>query len=142
MGSRKTRAELKAENRMLRQHYLGDSITKVLVALIRYGAFAFISWQLAKMVIALAGHHTEADIQIGATLNVGLIDRIPMYVVSLALFLALVAVIYAKRQAKLRRQIIERFHPYQEAAEKQIDPKRSSSRLTKTGDTRPEDKHD
>ena len=42
-------------------------------------------------------------------------------------------------ESKSRRDIIERFHPYQDAWERDKDENRTTSKLTKRGDTRPED---
>jgi hypothetical protein len=48
-------------------------------------------------------------------------------------------VLYGRAQHKLRRDDIQMMQPYKEKYEKLIDDKRSSSRLTKRGDTRSED---
>ena len=48
-------------------------------------------------------------------------------------------VLYGRAQHKLRRDDIEFMQPYKDKYEKLLDEKRSSSRLTNRGDTRPED---
>lgn len=53
--------------------------------------------------------------------------------------IAVVALGYGHFQAKLRRDDVELLSRYKEKYEKSVDPARSSSRLTKRGDTRPED---
>jgi hypothetical protein len=140
----KTRKELEAEVRLLRRHNTSDAISKIAVNLIRYGTYAFISWQLSLAVAALSGKRTEANIDVSAsgTLAMGSGSSsisLPLVVVALSIALAIGGITYGKQQAKLRREVVSRFHKYQKAEEKRIDPRRTSSRLTGTGDTRPED---
>ncbi len=50
------------------------------------------------------------------------------------------AIIYGKNQNKLRKDTVEFFEGRIRSLEAQIDPNRSSSKLTQRGDTRPEDR--
>lgn len=161
MTSSKSRAEYKAENRLLRAHGFGSGLVKVLQQLIKYGGFVLIAWHVQLAITSLSGKHTYADIVVRADGNMNMGDGVkpdgesgqapacpqledqglsPQDALAIiCFFLALVAISYGRAQARLRRDVIERMHPYQEAFEKQRDPGRTSSRLTRTGETRPED---
>lgn len=145
----KSKSALQAENRMLRAHGIGDGITKIIQAIIKYGVVAYIAYNIRLIAIEWAGKNTTANIDVKADVSVdinnaadsaaGAVSNLCDQTIYIALFVMVAAIGYGKAQAILRRRVIERMHPYQEAAEKQIDPERTSSRLTNTGDTRPED---
>ena len=60
--------------------------------------------------------------------------------VALSWTVALIGTAYGIQQRKLRRDTVERLQTRNIELEKKIDQKRSSSKLTARGDTRPEDK--
>lgn len=86
-----------------------------------------------KTVATLAGETTVADIGIKVLADVRFSEVF-------AWIFGASGVGYGWRQRKLRRDTIERLSGRQQALEKGIDPKRSSSELTTRGDTNPEDR--
>lgn len=119
-----------AENDFLRSlvEEIGKTVRWALVA----GAALGIVYLLAQAVEALAGKQTEANI---------LVSMLGTVEVSVALSWVVGAggVIYGRAQKKLRQRTVARLHGRIASLEKQIDPGRSSSKLTPTGDTNPED---
>ena len=100
---------------------------------------AFFVW---RSIHDLAGQMTIADIKVlaNATFNSGSGTSPAWYVVAASVFLGSVGLLYGLRQRKLRRDTIERLHPYQLMWEEQHLANRTSSMLTPRGDTRREDR--
>ncbi|MBL8271208.1 hypothetical protein [Steroidobacter sp.] len=94
-------------------------------------------------------HRIEADLQAGLNANVTvesqtLTDMLGEFLGEYSLFgllvlLAFCGVAYGRYQSKLRRDDVQRLSAYKEKYELLRDPRRSSSRLTSRGETRPED---
>jgi len=150
---RATPEELQAENRHLRRHGVATSITKVVTSIIQWGVIAFIAYEIKETAVAWAGKTTRADINVSGTASASFemaVDRMcgtlrdvqeaSLFVTILAMLLAVSAVVYGRRQAQLRRSVIQRLSPFEQAYEKGIDPRRTSSKIQTTGETRPEDK--
>lgn len=150
----KSRAELEAENRLLRSHQYADNISKVFQALIKYGAYVLIAYfAIAKPIESLSGKSTFADIKMDTKADVMLqsADKSPpsahgvsqtdycLLVSISALVFGFAGVRYGRKQAKLRKDVVERIQLRNQNLEKAIDPNRSTSALTPRGDTRPED---
>lgn len=158
--SRKNTDELRAENgrlkaqiQQLRRFGAFSGTTKVCGELCRVarivGPWVFI-W-LAVQAWAGKTTLTTVNATVKATINVpessthhAVVAPLEKYLTKWALdfFLALFGVsgvTYGRRQGKLRRDDIERLHPYLEREQKRKDPKRSSSSLTQRGDTHPKD---
>ena len=149
MAQKKTSAELRAELRMLRTHGIGNNITKVIRDLIKYGCLLGISYFAYSSIDSLSGATTQANINIKAegSVNLGTGEKdisigLPEWYKG-TLFLALIfgvgGIAYGRIQAKLRKDVIQRYHPTMQEAERRVDNMRSSSELTERGDTRPED---
>ena len=94
---------------------------------------AFMSWCAYLSIDALAGRSTSASF------NMGLFGTVEVSV-ALSWTVALIGTAYGIQQRKLRRDTVERLQTRNIELEKKIDQKRSSSKLTARGDTRPEDK--
>ncbi|MES9987055.1 MAG: hypothetical protein ABW077_04020 [Candidatus Thiodiazotropha endolucinida] len=156
-GKKKTRAQLEAENKLLRQSTFGKNVTSIILATIKYGAFVFFIYQIQIAVVSvaenLAGKQTFADIDINTELkaegNLSLNDdsqterqpsKIPLLLGSLGLAFGLIGIGMAKLQNKLRKDTVEKLQERIRSYEKDIDPLRSTSNLTVRGETRPEDK--
>lgn len=155
MTKKKTRAELSVEVRFLKAHGLGNNITKIIRDFIMYGSFLGIAYCTYLSIDTLAGKTTAADIKVKAegalSLNPGqskskttkeVSKALPteyIAALSLAIMFGIGGTVYGRKQAKLRKDVIERYHTLIQEAEKIIDPKRSTSQLTYRGDTRPED---
>lgn len=121
---------------------VSTSITKVLVSATKWGGLAFCFWQAQMAVTALAGKITIAkgDLRVDANAEIDLVDSGCLKIVALAVLIGGIGIIYGIQQSKLRRRAVERLHPFKELYEISVDPDRRSSKLTTTGDTRPEDK--
>lgn len=133
MAREKSKAELMAENRLLKTHGRVDAWVAILTTLTKWGGFVLIARYAYLSVAALAGKETLADIGIQFLSDVRVSE-------ALAWLLATSGVVYGYRQRKLRRDTVERQHGRIEELERRVDPKRSSSRLTPRGETRPEDR--
>ena len=122
---------------------VATSISKILTSLFKWAGLAIMVWKASDALIAFAGRSTVArgDIKLEATTHsyFGLEDTNCLIIVGLALLFGLVGIVYGKRQARLRKKAIERFAPNKQMEELHIDPGRSSSKLTLSGETRPED---
>ncbi len=99
---------------------------------VRWGGIVTCVYIFGQAIESLAGEFTIADIAVQflgrAWISTGL-----------AWVLAGGGIFYGLRQRKLRRDTVERLSPAKVQREKEIDPGRSSSRLTPRGETNPED---
>ena len=129
---KKTRAELEAELRLLRRHRSAEAATSVVNNLTRWGGLTAIAYFAYRAIDSLAGEATTADIGLGFLTSIK---------VSTATSWAtgLCGVAYGLLQRALRKNTIERLQSRITELESKVDPKRSSSKLTARGDTRPED---
>ena len=132
MPKDKSKAQLQAENEVLKNAHISTSITSVANNLIRWGGLAFMSYMFVQAVIALAGKETTANILIKILGNVTITYGILGTWATGATFL------YLKERAS-RKKTIKKIHPRIKELEQLIDPKRSSSTLTETGETNPSD---
>lgn len=125
--NKKSKKNLQDEIKLLKQHGIGSNITKVLLAIITYGAFVAIMYFLNDSLKVLAGKATIADIKVDVWNDV------------LASVFGGGGVLYGFGQNKLRRNNTERLTKRIIKLEKIIDSGRTSSGLTNTGETSPED---
>ena len=156
MAKQKTRAELEAENKILKTKDRIDSVTKLLRTLLIVGGLMFCIDRVSAVGIEWAGKTTAADINLKADVKAltnlnhiecdcpeaEVIYEVAPYswVIGLLGFLfGSVGIAYGRGQSTLRRDAIERLHPYNRELENVIDGRRSSSGLTPRGQTRPED---
>lgn len=129
---KKTAAELRGENRILRRMRITEGIASIVIAAIKWGSVVFVFRYISIMVVALAGHTTAADIGIKFLTKFGVSD-------ALAWALGIGSAGYGIAQNRLRKDTVERLQGRIQDLEQQRDPRRTSSRLTPRGDTRPED---
>jgi hypothetical protein len=133
VARKKTAAELRAENRLLRQFGLAQSITAIVRNIVTVGGAVLIARYAYLSIRALSGQTTAADIGINFLADVKISQ-------ALAWLLAGGGVGYGIVQDRLRRSTIRRLEGHKEQLEKLIDPGRTSSRLTASGGTNPEDR--
>jgi hypothetical protein len=62
------------------------------------------------------------------------------WIVALALLFGVGGILYGNYQRRIRQDVILRYNGIKAKEERLIDPRRSSSKLTQLGGTRPEDK--
>jgi hypothetical protein len=128
----KTKAELEAELKALRGARRSEGFVSIANNAIRWGGLVLIARYAFLSIETLAGQTTNANFLLNFLGNVE---------ISVALsWLAMAgAVMYGVWQRHLRRDTVERLQKRNHQLEKLIDDRRSSSRLTERGDTRPED---
>ena len=131
MTKTKSKAQLEAEISFLRSSRNRRDIATVLNNLIRWGTVAFIAYEAQQSIVALAGHETDANVNFLGKLDVS---------VSIAWMFGIGGSVYGWWQRKLRKDAIERIQEQKMILEKEIDHRRTSSKLTPRGDTRPEDR--
>lgn len=129
----KSKAELAVENKFLRKATHSSLAASVLNNAIRWGATCFIVWQMSLALQSFSGQATMADIAV---------KFLGDFKVShaLAAIFGSGGIAYGYKQNRLRKKTIARLESRIDELEKKLDPKRSSSRLTPTGQTNPEDR--
>lgn len=133
MATKKSKTQLEAELKVLRSVKTSEGITHVLLALIRWGGILGIARYAYLSIRALAGKNTGADIGVQFFANIDVS-------IAIAWGVAGGCILYGARQRKLRKDTVERLMGRIQTLEGQLDPNRTSSKLTLRGDTRPEDK--
>ena len=109
-----------------------DIIGGIFNGLIRWGGIVACFGFLYLIVDSLAGKTTAADIALKAITDLKL-DRGVLYLLTGG------TTLWAIRERKLRKKKTRDMEAHVNELEKHIDPNRTSSNLTETGDTHPED---
>lgn len=133
MAKNKTNAQLEAELRLSKRQSWIDGFFSALNNVIRWGTVAYIAHEIYLTVGLLAGKSTFADIGLKFFADIRVSEGV-------SYLLGASGVGYGLSQRKLRRKNIERLQGRIVTLEKQIDRNRTSSRLTETGETNPEDR--
>jgi len=129
----KSKAELLAENKLLRRGNVAFAVTSTLNTLFKYGSFVLIAMFMYLAVASLAGQETKASIIINFLGSLTFSKWAAWAVAGGSTVLML-------RERKLRKDTIVKMTKRTESLERARDPKRSSSRLTRSGDTHPRDR--
>ena len=137
-------AELRAEVRIGKRISIGQSISKAITTFFKYGFIALIFFFVERSIADLAGKQTDANILVAAVADFNFIDDLAssytkVFCVIVSLF-GVIGLGYGKIQSSLRKRTVKRLAAQIIELEEQIDPGRSSSNLTPTGDTNPEDR--
>lgn len=109
-----------------------DIIGGIFNGLIRWGGIVACFYCLYLIVESLAGKTTVADIALKTITDLEL-DRGVLYLLTGG------TTFWAIRERKLRKKKTKDIEAHVKELEKHIDPNRTSSNLTETGDTLPED---
>ncbi len=128
-------AKARNELTILRRTRTADAITSICNNLIQWTALVAIFYISYLSVNVLAGKTTFADIGI----KMSLLGKITISQ-TLAWAFAFGGIGYGWRQKKLRRDVIETQGDHIKKLESGTDKKRTSSNLTRRGETSPEDK--
>ncbi|MBS0457444.1 MAG: hypothetical protein JSS44_08970 [Proteobacteria bacterium] len=131
--SRKVQTPLEAQTNALVKLRLVEGAVSLALTLARYGSVVAVAYLGYRTIDVLAGKTTLADIGIGFLANVQIST-------ALAWGVGVGGAWYGKRQNRLRKDTIERLQGRIQHLERQHDPQRSSSNLTRRGDTRQEDR--
>jgi hypothetical protein len=132
MSKAKSKEELSAENDFLRRGGFAEQIGAVIQALIKYSAVAFMFWCAKEAFVAYAGKTSEANVVVSFLGSLTLSN-------SVALLFGLGGVAYGYKQRKLKGDTVERLQSRIQELEQRFDKNRTSSELTKTGETNPKD---
>jgi hypothetical protein len=124
---------LEAENEFLRRGGVAEEIGKTVRVLLICAACVAIVYLLGHAIESLSGKETNANIFID------LLGKIEVSVV-LSWVVGGAGIAYGRYERKLRKSTIDRLQGRIKSLEQELDPNRSSSKLTTTGDTNPEDK--
>jgi hypothetical protein len=132
-GGKKSVDKLEAENEFLRKGGWAEEIGKTVRTIVLASAGIAGIYLLTHAVEALAGKKTDANILVSFLANLD---------VSIMLSWAVggAGVLYGRAQNKLRKTTVERLESRIRKFEAQVDPGRSSSKLTPRGETNPEDR--
>ena len=126
MPTKWSRAELEAENRILRRGQRVTAVSSVANRLITVGGFVWIAHYVRDTLIELSGEKTVADIAISFLGHVGVSE-------SLAWIVAILCGGYGIAQRTMRRRNGTRLGKRIRELEQAIDPERSSSELPESG---------
>lgn len=129
----KTKAQLQTELRSLKATRLSEGWVAVIQSAIRWGALILIARYCYLSVYALAGRVTLADI------GISVFGKVEISI-AIAWIIGIGGISYGLNQRRLRRNTVERLQRRIQELEKRHDKKRTSSRLTDRGETRPEDR--
>lgn len=133
MTKKKTYAEISAELELLKKSRLSEGIVSVINNLIKYGFFAIAFYFSYRMVDALAGKETISNIAFKMIADLKMNQWMAYAIGGCGLG-------YGLAERSIRKNTVTRLHSRIKELEFKKDPKRTSSMLTLTGDTRPEDK--
>jgi hypothetical protein len=126
--AKKTAAELRAENALLKQARGSSDLALVITHGMKYACIAFIAWCAYRTIASLSGETTIAHIVINLLGSVSVSQGV-------AWIFGVGGTGYGVYQRKLRRDYIEKHEARVKGLEAQIDPDRSSSGLTRRGQT-------
>lgn len=129
----KSKAQLEAELKLVKQAKASDGTISIINSLIRWGAIVLIVRYTYLSIATLAGEQTSSNIVISLITDFKANKWLAYLIGGSGFF-------YGASQARLRKNTVERLQSRIQELEKRIDPKRSSSNLLTTGETRPEDK--
>ena len=132
MPRNKSAAELRAENRLLRQVRTAQTIASIVGDFFRYGTIAFVAWCFYASIKALAGQQTNANVFLSFFADFR-ISEVLAYIFGTG------GVLLAYRERRLRQKTVKHVQGRNQQREKEIDPGRTSSQLTPTGETNPRD---
>jgi hypothetical protein len=110
-----------------------DMIGSIIHTIVPWGCAVLIAWFFERSVVSLAGQYTFAQIGVGFLGDFRISD-------SFAYIFGAGGIAYGIKRRKLYQDNIERTAQRIADYEKRLDERRSSSRLTPRGKTRPEDK--
>lgn len=132
MARKKTRQELELDLRLTQQSKRLEALVTIGKEIIRCGTIIAVAWLLYLSVRTLAGQTTMADIGIRILGDIK-INAVLGWVTGGG------GISYGIAQKKLRSRTIQRMASRVSYLEKELDKKRTSSRLTTYGDTNPKD---
>lgn len=128
----RSREQLLAEIDRLKANTLIHEVGSIARTFIRFGTIAFCAYMAKEALVALAGKVTTANILVEFLSSISVN-------VAIAWTLAVFGVGYGVLERRMRKRAVRHLAERKAALELRLDPKRSTSGLTRTGDTSPED---
>ena len=114
-------------------HVIGDVITKVLSEIFKWGTLIYFIYAGSEVLKEFAGKSTYADVTFSWIMS----ERLASV---LGLIFGAGGMLYGRRQARLRKDTVEKMHQFQVKYEESVNVNRTSSGLTCRGDTHEDDK--
>jgi hypothetical protein len=136
MGQRSRSKPSREEVELSKYVQLTRTVGASLESFFKWGSLLGIAYFAYRGVDKLAGKMTIADLR-------GVISwpsGPEWWIVALALLFGVGGILYGNYQRRIRQDVILRYNGIKAKEERLIDPRRSSSKLTQLGGTRPEDK--
>ena len=145
-ANRKRENDLAAIERIRITELKWASLVKVIHSLVKWiGCPGIISFMLYLSIDSLSGKVTSANINVSIDLWEQIKNSLADVATScvsvgiLGIIFGVGGIIFGRKCLQLKNETVEKLHQYQVKWEKQHDPKRTSSKLTPRGETRPED---
>ena len=138
---KKKKPELSPDQQLHLFFHLIDRITSVVKLLVKAGMWVGLAMSAARIVEALAGKTTSANLDLSLETNTNIVVELFSKFNSqkYAWMVAIVFIIYSFREKSLRRRKTKYLQGRINKLEKSIDPNRESSGLTPTGETNEDD---
>lgn len=130
--NKKTKEELLAEIEFLKKGGIAEQVGITIQVLVKYCALGYAFWCLKESMQAFAGQTSDANIVVSLLADVNFSEAV-------AWVFGLGAFGYGYQQRKLKGQTVQRLTSRITELEKKLDPSRTSSELTSTGETNPKD---
>jgi hypothetical protein len=111
--------------------------------LVEAGKWVFLAYIFYKVIDSLAGKITLANINFKAVINPEECECYTQYYLAIIFFALLVswfAIAYGRREAKLRKDTVEKLAIQVQTYQSILDPNRTSSLLTSRGETSERDR--
>lgn len=135
MAKQKTKAQLIEENKFLKRANIATVVGSNINTFIRSAMWVGIAYFAYLSIGALAGQSTSANIIVQLLSDIR-VETLFSYAFGVS------GIVYGLRERKLRQRTIEHLQPRARVLEGILDERRSSSRLTLSGETNPADRGD
>lgn len=135
-GKKWRRVSSEADRQAFLKVSRGQNVVSVLNTLIKYGAWVAVAWFGVLGLRCLAGQKTDANLGIAILADIASRDRT---VTLLCILVTVVAVGLMRSYKRQLRETVEHHGRLRQENEKLLDPRRSSSGLLASGETRKED---
>ena len=119
-----------AEARLYRHEIWAKVVTRIGRATVSWTGLAFCAYWAAQAAIEWSGRTTMADLRLGLS-GSGWRD----VVVLVAVLFGVSGIAYGRQRGRLMREAVRHFEGPKRAREAALDPRRSSSGLTRSGET-------
>ena len=128
----KTKNHVDTELEIRRIETRTDMLISVSSHLFRFLTVAVLAYFGYRSIDSLAGEITDTNFIVGLFSD--------KYFANVVCILAAVfGILYGRKQSKLRKDVVEKYHKYMKNEEEAVDPNRSSSHMDARGENRLED---